>query len=192
MQKILYLHGFHSSPNSEKTTIFTNYVNQHHAKVEVVAPQLPCKPHQVLAMLNELVEKHHFDGVIGSSLGGYLATYLHNRLSIPAVVINPAVKPFELLSDYLGEQTHPITGEQYTLDESDMHELKRLYQNELKQPEFIWLLQQEKDEVLDYREALDRYQDCKVTFELGGNHSFEGFDRFVTQIIEFFNSASTN
>lgn len=192
MQKILYLHGFHSSPYSEKTIIFTNYVRQHHSKVEVIAPQLPCKPHQVLAMLDELVEMHCFDGVIGSSLGGYLATYLHNRLNIPAVVINPAVKPFELLTDYLGEQTHPITGEEYTLDETDMYELKSLYQNELKQPKLIWLLQQEKDEVLDYRQALDRYRDCKVTFELGGNHSFEGFDRFVTQIIEFFNSASTN
>lgn len=192
MQKILYLHGFHSSPNSEKTTIFTNYVNQYCPEIEVIAPQLPCKPDQVVTVLDKLVETHRFDGVIGSSLGGYLATYLHNKLSIPAVVINPAVKPFELLSDYIGEQTHPITGEVYTLNESDMHELKRLYQNELKQPKLIWLLQQEKDEVLDYRQALDRYRDCKVTFELGGNHSFEGFDRFVTQIIEFFNSASTN
>lgn len=192
MQKILYLHGFHSSPNSEKTTIFNNYVNQYHPELEVVTPQLPCKPHQVLTVLDELLEKHQFDGVIGSSLGGYLATYLHNKLTIPAVVINPAVKPFELLRDYLGKQTHPITGEEYFLDKSDMCELKALYQDELRQPKLIWLLQQELDEVLDYREALDRYRDCKVTFELGGNHSFEGFDRFVTQIIEFFNSASTN
>lgn len=190
MQKILYLHGFHSSPNSEKTTIFSQYVAQHHPEIEVVAPQLPCKPKQVIALLDELVEKHQFDGVIGSSLGGYLSTYLHNKLSIPAVVINPAVKPFELLSDYLGKQVHPITGESYELDEQDMHDLKALYQSELKQPNQIWLLQQEKDEVLDYKEALERYQECKVTFELGGNHSFVGFDRFVTQIIEFFNTAN--
>lgn len=190
MQKILYLHGFHSSPNSEKTTIFTNYVQQHHPEIEVIAPQLPCKPKQVLTMLKALTEQHQFDGVIGSSLGGYLSTYLHNELGIPAVLVNPAVKPFELLSDYLGKQVHPITGEEYELDEQDMHDLKSLYQTQLANPEKIWLLQQEKDEVLDYRQALERYKDCKVTFELEGNHSFVGFDRFVSQIIDFFGCAS--
>lgn len=192
MQKILYLHGFHSSPNSEKTTIFKNYITEHHAHIEVIAPQLLCKPAHVKQQLLQLIEEHNFIGVIGSSLGGYLATYLHNMLHIPAVVVNPAVKPFDLLSDYLGEQTHPITGEKYVLNEQDMHELKALYQTELKQPDHIWLLQQEKDEVLDYREALTRYQDCKVTFELGGDHSFIGFERYVAQIAEFFDPASTN
>jgi predicted esterase YcpF (UPF0227 family) len=191
MQKILYLHGFHSSPNSEKTTTFKNYVAEQHTHIEVIAPQLPCKPAQVKERLVQLTQEHDFTGVIGSSLGGYLATYLHNELAIPAVVINPAVKPFELLHDYLGEQTHPITEEKYELNEQDMNELKALYQLVLKQPEQIWLLQQEKDEVLDYREALSRYQDCKITFELGGNHSFLGFDRHVAQIIEFFDPAST-
>lgn len=191
MQKILYLHGFHSSPSSAKTTIFKKYVATHHANIEVVAPQLSCKPAQVKEQLAHLIKTNDFIGVIGSSLGGYLATYLHNQLAIPAVVINPAVKPFDLLSDYLGEQVHPITNEKYELNEQDMDELKTLYQMELKQPEHIWLLQQEKDEVLDYREALAKYQDCKVTFELGGDHSFIGFDRYVPQIIEFFDPAST-
>lgn len=186
MHNILYLHGFHSSPSSAKITIFKHYIEQNCQHINLVAPQLPCKPKQVVNLLEQLISEHQFSAVIGSSLGGYLATYIHNKLNIPAVVINPAAKPFELLHDYLGEQIHPITGEQYQLTEQDMVELKSLYQEQINMPEQVWLLQQEKDEVLDYREALHRYKDCKITFELGGDHSFVGFDRFPAQIVEFF------
>ena len=186
MQYLLYLHGFHSSPYSEKALLFTKHVKAHYPNIDVIAPQLPTKPKQVLEVLNELISKYDFQGVIGSSLGGFLATYLHNKIEKPIVLVNPAVKPFELLHDYLGPQTHPITSEQYELTEQDMTELKQLYQPELKARSQIWLLQQEKDEVLDYREALEKYQGCKISFELGGDHSFVGFDRYLTQIVEFF------
>ena len=189
MSYILYLHGFHSSPNSEKTTLFVNYIAEHHPELKVITPQLPCKPDEVVALLQALSEQYQFRGVIGSSLGGYLATYLHNQLRIPAVLINPAVRPFELLHDYLGPQTHPITGEDYELTQADMRLLKSLYQEQLAQPSKIWLLQQEKDEVLDYRQALDKYQNCKVTFELEGNHAFVGFERFLGAIVAFFDLA---
>lgn len=190
MHNILYLHGFHSSPSSAKITIFQQYITEHCSNIKLVAPQLPCKPKQVMNLLEQLIEQENFSAVIGSSLGGYLATFIHNKLGIPAVVINPAVKPFELLHDYLGEQTHPITGEHYQLTEQDMIDLKALYQAKIKMPDKVWLLQQEKDEVLDYRQALERYQGCKITFELGGDHSFVGFDRFPAQILEFFDLTS--
>ena len=186
MQYILYLHGFHSSPYSEKTQLFKQYIQQHHAHINVIAPQLPAKPEQALAVLQQLTEQYNFAGVIGSSLGGYLATYLHNEHDLPIVVVNPAVRPFELLHDYLGPQTHPITNEQYELVEHDMQVLKSIYQPNLLNPKQVWLLQQEKDEVLDYRQALEMYQGCKINFELGGNHSFVGFDRYLSEIVSFF------
>lgn len=186
MQYILYLHGFHSSPYSEKTQLFKRHIKQHHSNVEVVAPQLPPKPELALSMLRQLTEEYDFSGVIGSSLGGYLATYLHNEFGLPIVVINPAVRPFELLHEYLGPQVHPITNEEYDLVEGDMHILKDIYQANVLDKSKVWLLQQEKDEVLDYRQALDMYQGCKISFELGGNHSFVGFDRYLPEIVTFF------
>lgn len=187
MRSILYLHGFHSSPMSEKATIFKRFVQEHHSDIEVIAPQLAVHPQPAIAQITDLVEQHKESliGVVGSSLGGYLSTYLHNEFNLPAVVINPAVKPFELLSAYLGKQVQPVTGEEYELAEHHMMELKTAYQSTVRVPDKVWLLQQEKDEVLDFQQALDHYQGCKVTFELGGNHAFVGFDRFPAQIVEF-------
>lgn len=186
MQYILYLHGFHSSPYSEKTQLFKQYIQHNHPSIKVVAPQLPVKPEQALAVLQQLIEQYSFAGVIGSSLGGYLATHLHNEYELPIVVVNPAVRPFELLHDYLGPQTHPITNEAYELVEQDMQVLKSIYQPKIFAPKKVWLLQQEEDEVLDYRQALEMYQGCKISFELGGNHSFVGFDRYLSEIVSFF------
>jgi len=191
MRYILYLHGFHSSPNSQKAVIFKQAVEQRFDDLQVLAPQLCVLPHDAVKQINSIMNSYgeQIIGVVGSSLGGYLATYLHNKFNKPIVVINPTVKPFELLHDYLGEQIQPITGEVYSLTESDMTVLKSLYQETFFKPEWVWLLQQEKDEVLDYRQALERYQRCKITFELGGSHGFEQFERYPLQLVEFLNAS---
>jgi predicted esterase YcpF (UPF0227 family) len=188
MNKILYLHGFHSSPNSAKTIEFVKQISQSFQNIEVIAPQVAPTPDAAIAQLTAIVESEKADlmGIVGSSLGGYLATYFHNKYDIPVALINPAVKPFELFKDVLGDQLHPITQESYTLTDEHMAQLKAIFQHEIKQPDQVWLLQQEKDEVLDYTQALEKYKMCKITFELGGSHAFEGFERFPLQIVDFF------
>jgi hypothetical protein len=124
-------------------------------------------------------------GVVGSSLGGFLSTFLHNNFDLPVVVVNPAVRPFELLSDYLGPQVHPITNQAYRLEERHMEALKSMYQDDIRNTDSVWLLQQEGDEVLDYRQALEKYQGCKITFESGGSHAFDDFDQHLPNIVEF-------
>ena len=187
MASILYLHGFHSSPQSQKSLLFKQQLTQSHPNIQLIAPQLPAIPEQAVTLITDLVEQHKQDliGVVGSSLGGYFATYLHNQYRLPIVVVNPAVRPFELLIDYLGWQVHPITGEKYQLKLEYMDTLKRLYAEEVAEPDKVWLLQQEEDEVLDYRQALKHYSQCKIHFESGGSHEFEGFERFPSAIVDF-------
>ncbi len=52
-------------------------------------------------------------------------------------------------------------------------------------PERSWLLVEEGDEVLDYRQAVARYRDARQTVLAGGDHSFTRFVDFVPQILEF-------
>ncbi|MCG7584979.1 esterase YqiA [Photobacterium sp. OFAV2-7] len=185
---LLYIHGFNSSPKSLKATEMAEYCRQHRPDIRVEIPQMPCYPAEAASFIDNLVRSLRQDyqiGLVGSSLGVYISTWLNHRYQLPAVVVNPAVKPYELLVDYLGEQENPYTGERYLLEAKHMDELKQMDVPEITTPELFWLMQQEGDEVLDYRQAVAKYAGCKQTVEPEGDHSFIGFDRFPAEIIKF-------
>lgn len=185
---LLYIHGFNSSPKSMKATMMADYCRRHRPDIRVEIPQMPCYPAQAAEFIDDLVDglrREYRIGLVGSSLGGYISTWLNDRYQLPAVVVNPAVRPYELLVDYLGEQVNPYTGEHYLLEAKHMDELKQMDVPAIESPELFWLLQQEGDEVLDYRQAVAKYAACKQTVEPDGDHSFVGFERFPAEIIKF-------
>ncbi|EGR1222123.1 esterase YqiA [Vibrio parahaemolyticus] len=185
---LLYIHGFNSSPLSMKANLMREYCAQHRPDIKVIVPQLPCFPEQAAQLLLDIAEQYKDDyniGLVGSSLGGYMSTWLNAKYGFKAVVVNPAVKPYELLVDYLGEQTNPYTHETYTLEACHIDELKALDVQSIASSHSFWLLQQTEDEVLDYRQAVDKFAKAKQTVEQGGDHSFVGFERYPAKIIEF-------
>lgn len=185
---LLYIHGFNSSPLSMKASLMRDYCQQYRPDIKVIVPQLPCFPQQAAQMLLDIVEQHKDEyriGLVGSSLGGFMSTWLNSKFGFKAVLVNPAVKPYELLVDYLGEQTNPYTDETYTLEACHIDELKALDVQSITSPESFWLLQQTDDEVLDFRQAVDKFVEAKQTVEQGGDHSFVGFERYPAEIIKF-------
>ncbi|WP_019616150.1 YqiA/YcfP family alpha/beta fold hydrolase [Psychromonas ossibalaenae] len=186
-QILLSLHGFHSSPGSLKAKQMSSYLSEFFPDIQFICPQLPSLPEQMWAMVESLFAQHKHDqiAVMGSSLGGYLAAKAAQQYCVNVVLINPAVYPYHLLEAYAGRQVHPYTGDEYQIDQHFMTQLKSLEVPLLSRPEKCWVLLQKEDEVLDYRQAFDKYKQCKISCEEGGNHSFAGFERYLPDIIKF-------
>jgi len=184
---LLSLHGFHSSPSSLKAQQMLAYLQKNHPEIDFICPQLPAQPEQMWALIEAIFEQYKGCeiAVMGSSLGGFLATKVVQQYQVKALLINPAVTPDLLLTRYSGVQTHPYLQQTYVIDQDYIEQLIRLNVNKLTHPQLVWVLLQEEDEILDYREAVNKYQTSKITCESGGDHSFIGFERYLEEIIKF-------
>lgn len=113
-----------------KAELTKTYIEQNTIDVNFYCPQIASSPDAAVAQLEAIVNQAPKQtwSFIGSSLGGYFSSYLLEKFGGKAVLINPAVRPFELLKDYLGEQKNPYTGEVYQVTERHMLTLASLYQ----------------------------------------------------------------
>ncbi|HEX5477054.1 MAG TPA: YqiA/YcfP family alpha/beta fold hydrolase, partial [Burkholderiales bacterium] len=122
--------------------------------------------------------------LVGSSLGGYYATYLAERHGARAVLINPAITPHAGLRAYLGPQKNLHSGEPYELTEAHLEAWKRLYVPHIT-PQRYLLLVETGDEVLDYRQAVARYAGAEQVVIPGGDHSLQSFPQQLARILAF-------
>lgn len=190
MQHILYLHGFLSSPQSVKAQATKAYFEQHHKNITLHVPALSNYPSEVEAQLLALIEGtpaliENGLRLIGSSMGGYLSTFLLEKFGGKAVLINPAVQPYALLQHFIGTHQNPYSGEQFDIVESDIDVIKALDTTELKEPNHYKVMLQTNDETLDYRLAESKYAKSNLLIEEGGDHSFVGYENHLPAIAEF-------
>jgi predicted esterase YcpF (UPF0227 family) len=181
---ILYLHGFRSSPQSWKSRLLGETLAVRGLADRFHCPALSHDPALAIAQAESVLAAHGSCTLIGSSLGGYYATWLAEKHGLPAVLINPAVVAPLSLEAYVGPQTNLHSGETFEFTHDHIAMLRALEVPAIS-PARYWLLVEEGDEVLDYREAVRRYAGCRQTVLPGGDHSFTRFPDFVPQIIEF-------
>ena len=184
---ILYIHGFNSSAQSHKAQQLLQWMRAKGLENDIMIPSLSSVPTEAMAELEALAasQKKNTLAFIGSSLGGYYATWLAQRYQSPAVLINPAVKPYDLLSDYLGRNVNHYSGEEYELRSEHIDELKALEVVSLDHAEQFLVMLQTGDEVLDYTQACEKYAGSEMIVETGGDHSFSGFERHFDRILDF-------
>lgn len=192
---LIYLHGLNSSSQSTKAQQTIHYVHRNKLDIDLWVPDLPCHPEETRKLLSDRISREYGIRpvyIIGSSLGGYLGTWLMQRLiflypeiTTRLVLINPAVQPYKLFQEYLGKQTNFYTGEEWELTMEHVETLRSLETFWLDKASDILLMVQEGDETLDYRRAVEKYADCQIIIQESGNHSFEHYDDMLPVVFDF-------
>lgn len=189
MPAIIYIHGFLSSPLSIKAQSTQKWLAEHYPNVTYICPQLSSYPCEAKIQLHDVLAQYSGQDVyaIGSSLGGFWATYLCEAQYIKkAVLINPAVSPQTRLPEYIDQPVQSYYSEDvYTLSQKDMDDLTALDTDSIKGKDKYWVMLQTGDETLDYRQAVEMYAGCRQLVENGGNHSFEGYESWLPEIAAF-------
>jgi len=189
MKALIYLHGFNSSPQSEKARLTCEFFEKRDSCFKVYVPALPSGPVDAIQIVDELIQtlgQKTIVGFIGSSLGGYYSLYFQHRYQLPVVLINPAIKPYTLLLDYLGENVNLYTGERYKVEMTHMSELKSLEVSPMLSPDKTFLLTQVADEVLMFQQAVTFLDGAKMWIQPGGSHAFDDFFKVLPAINNFF------
>jgi predicted esterase YcpF (UPF0227 family) len=184
---LLYLHGFRSSPQSAKARLMAQQVAAHHPDWVWLCPQLPPSPREAMNMVAHAIKDWpaHSMAVVGSSLGGFYATWIAEQRACRAVLLNPAVNPARDLEKYIGEQTQFHAPEEHFYFKAEhVQELRDLQCGDLNQPQNYLAVIAKGDEVLDWREMHARYQSAKVLLLEGGDHAISNFDEHLPAVME--------
>jgi hypothetical protein len=186
---IVYLHGFNSSPQSHKAQVLGRYMQEQGIGEEYACPALPPLAADAIRTIEKLTAGKPGVCFVGSSLGGFYATYLAEKHDAGAVLINPAIDPHVGLRAYLGPQKNLHTGEPYILTEAHLKEWEKLYVPRITPGRYL-LIVETGDEVLDYRRAVARYAGAEQRVVPGGDHSLQSFPEHLDRILEFARAAA--
>lgn len=182
---LLFIHGFGSSGRGDKARLLRSWCQEQN--MSFMAPSLPNIPELAIETLQEIIEvtqKHEPVGLVGSSLGGFYATWLAKHYQLPYVLVNPSVEPYVTLEKAIGKAVNFHDQSSY---EWNAQHTASLLQFKVEQPptKRCLLMVQTGDELLDYRQAVNYYSAAEQLVEEGGNHGFTGFNRHLAKITNF-------
>jgi len=186
---LVYLHGFNSSPQTVKGRKLATAAAALAAPARVYIPRLHHRPATAMRDVRTWLDANVVDRTaltfVGSSLGGYYATFLAEEFGARAVLINPAVRPASSLAAYVGPQRNLHTGQAWELTREHFTELAALSVTRLSRMDRYFLLMRSGDELLDWREAVMRYAGAWQFIAGGGDHGWEDIDDEIPSILRF-------
>jgi predicted esterase YcpF (UPF0227 family) len=184
---IIYLHGFRSSPDSFKAKMLQERMAALGLAADYHCPQLPASPQQAIELALQLAGQCPASelSLIGSSLGGYYATWLAERIGCRAVLLNPAVKPPRDLGQYVGVSTQYHSGEPFEFKQEYVADLEALAIAQVSQEQRYFLIAATGDEVLDWQEMLAHYPHARHRLIQGSDHGLFDFERYRDEVLAF-------
>ena len=184
---ILYLHGFRSSPGSRKATMLRERMRALGREDEYACPALPTSPRAAAELALGFASGLPPASValIGSSLGGYYATWLAERLGCRAVLLNPAITPALDLEAHLGRQPVYFSTDEIDFRPEHLRELQEIDTPAISRPERYFLVAATGDALIDYRTMTSKYAGARQRVITGSNHELSDFDLYMDEVLDF-------
>jgi UDP-N-acetylmuramate: L-alanyl-gamma-D-glutamyl-meso-diaminopimelate ligase len=183
--RLIYLHGFRSSPNSFKAKLLAARMAELGRAADFVCPQLPPSPAEAIALVEREIAPQPGDTLVGSSLGGYYATWLAERYGCRAVLLNPAVDPAEGLRAHVGPQTMYHSDDPFVFEARYLDELAALRAGPIGSPQRVLLVAAKGDELLDWRDMVGRYPGARQIVLEGSDHGLSDFAELIDEVLRF-------
>jgi predicted esterase YcpF (UPF0227 family) len=183
---ILYLHGFLSSPASGKARQMQAAMAALGRDDDFLCPALPVSPRAAAEVILALAQLEAPDrlAVVGSSLGGFYATWLAERVGCRAALLNPAIRPYDHLFTEPGWHTD-YAGTAVEIRPEFADELRALATGGLTRPERYFLVAATGDQVIDYRDMLEEYGGCRTRLIEGSDHALSDFPVYLPEVLDF-------
>lgn len=184
---ILYLHGFRSSPESNKTTLLRQRLRQLGRSGDYHCPQLPPSPRAAISLASRIAAQVPASQLtlVGSSLGGYYATHLAERLGCRAVLLNPAVNAARDLAGHVGQSTTYHGNQPFEFKKAYLAELEALRVLRPTRMERYFLIAATGDELLDWRDMVAHYQGARQKVIAGSDHGLSDFADYQDEVLAF-------
>ena len=183
---ILYFHGFASSSNSNKAKVLKKYISTNYKNAEIIIPDLDNNFKIAVSQILKLIESaKHPIVFMGSSLGGYYASYFSTKLKTKSVLINPAIPPLRDFEMYLGENENYSTGEKFIITTEDIRYIRKVSYKKYANAENTYVLLESGDEVLNYKQTAKYFSGSCLDIIYGGSHSYESLDEKLQNIVNF-------
>ena len=192
---LLYLHGFRSSPQSNKARMVAAHVQARHPALHWWCPQLPPSPGEAARLIQQGTADWPRESmaVVGSSLGGFYARWLALHTGCRAVLLNPAVHPARDLARHVGQQTSwHDPNERFDFSPAYVQELatleadiERLAATRAATEQSQLAVIAKGDEVLDWREMLGFCAGGQVRLLEGGDHAISDFAEHLGAVMRF-------
>ncbi len=186
----IYIHGFLSSPESSKARQLAQWLAAE--GIAYACPALDISPLIALDQIEQIIEEAQQRGLhprlIGSSLGGAYATHLMShhpaRTQMRAVLINPAVAAERDLASQVG--IHKSWHSDAQLEFTNQHvEDLRLLQGGDPDPKRLMVVAATGDELLDWKEMVDRFPHSEHLVVQGSDHGLSDFEVHWPKVREF-------
>jgi predicted esterase YcpF (UPF0227 family) len=197
---VIYLHGFRSSPQSFKARLISQRMEELGRAADYFCPQLSASPAEAVRQVMQLIERESAGSaeipetpadkitLIGSSLGGYYATWIAEQTGCKAVLLNPAVKPPRDLARYVGVSTAWHSGDHFEFKAEYVAELAALAIDQISAPHRYFLIAATGDEVLDWREMAAHYPGARQRVVPGSDHGLSDFAEYLDLVLAWCNA----